>query len=125
MLMPDKLRAEAPAILAWMIRGALNWQAQGLRVPPSVRAASAEYMQAHDDLQLWRDERCAASGESKAGELYADFKNWKELRGEHAPSATSWYQRLESQAGITKRKSGGMLYGPIALRSTARFGALQ
>jgi len=125
MLMPEKLKAEAPAILAWMIRGALLWQAQGLGVPATVRAASAEYMQAHDDLQLWRDERCTASGESKAGELYADFRNWKEQRGEHAPSATSWYQRLEAQAGITKRKSGGMLYAPIALRAAARFGAAQ
>ena len=126
MLMPEKLKAEGPAILAWMIRGALLWQAQGLGVPKTVRAASAEYMQAHDDLQLWRDERCTSTGESKAGELYADFRNWKEQRGEHAPSATSWYQRLESLPGITKRKSGGMLYAPIALRvSGPRFGAGQ
>jgi putative DNA primase/helicase len=39
LLLPDKLRAEWPAILAWAIEGCLEWQRIGLALPRS-RAAS-------------------------------------------------------------------------------------
>ena len=32
--LPDKLKAELPGILAWAVRGCLEWQEQGLAAPP-------------------------------------------------------------------------------------------
>jgi putative DNA primase/helicase len=114
--MLHKLKAEGPAVLAWAIRGAVQWHTEGLGIPERVRAASADYMAAHDDLQLWIDERCERTGETKASDLYADFRRWKEARGEHAPTQTTWGERLQRVPGIERRKSNGVRYSPISVR---------
>lgn len=41
--LPEKLIAEAPGILAWMVRGCLSWQREGLIVPGEVAAATSQY----------------------------------------------------------------------------------
>ena len=114
-LMLDKLKAEAPAILAWIIEGAMKWSADGLAVPAIVRDASAEYMGDHDDLTLWIEECCELEGQSKASDLYKSFSWWKKARGEHAPSQTSWGSRLTTLRGIEKRRSAGIKYAGISL----------
>src|SRR5207249_4861041 len=43
-----KLRAEWPGILAWAIRGCLDWQREGLGEPDEVRAATAAYRAQQD-----------------------------------------------------------------------------
>jgi putative DNA primase/helicase len=44
----DKLRAEWPAILRWMIEGALDWQANRLARPPVVQTATEVYFSDQD-----------------------------------------------------------------------------
>lgn len=114
-LMLDKLKAEAPAILNWMIAGAVKWAQDGLAVPESVRSASAEYMADHDDLQLWIDQCCELTGQARAGDLYRSFSDWKKARGEHAPSQTVWGSRLTTLPNISKRRSNGIQYAGIRL----------
>lgn len=114
--MLQKLKAEGPAVLAWLVRGAVQWHADGLGIPQCVRDASADYMAAHDDLQQWAEERCERKGETKASDLYADFRRWKELRGEHAPTQTTWGERLQRLPGVEKRKSNGVRYSPLSLK---------
>lgn len=111
----DKLKAEAPAILAWMIQGAVKWHADGLAIPESVRAASAEYMADNDDMGLWMGECCEMTGEAKSKDLYDSFAAWKKARGENAPSQTIWGGRMTAHAGITKRNSNGVIYSGIRL----------
>ena len=111
----EKLKAEAPAILAWMIEGAVKWHKDGLAVPTSVLNASADYMADNDDMAQWITERCELTGEAKAGMLYANFFHWKMDRGENPPSQTVWGSRLSAMPGITKRRSGGILYSGIKL----------
>jgi putative DNA primase/helicase len=121
-LLPIKLRAEASAILAWMIRGAVAWHETGLAVPASIRAASAAYMTANDDLGLWLEESCHRGPEFVvwAGDLYASFRSWKADRGEHAPSQTAWGERLALLPGVTRVKSDGRAkYRGIALKDEA------
>lgn len=113
--MLDKLKAEAPGIMTWIVQGAMDWARDGLAIPASVRDASAEYMSDHDDLQLWMDECCDREGEGKAGDLYASFTRWKKSRGEHAPSQTVWGSRVTTLPGITKRKSSGIFYRGMRL----------
>lgn len=113
--MLDKLKAEAPAILEWMVRGAVQWYADGLGVPDVVSKASAEYISDHDDVALWMDECCIRSGEAKASELYQSFSDWKRQRGEHATSATTWFQRLQAVPGVRGRRSNGIRYEGIRL----------
>jgi putative DNA primase/helicase len=41
--LPEKLKAEWPAILGWMMQGCLAWQREGLAPPGAVRAATDEF----------------------------------------------------------------------------------
>lgn len=118
--MLDKLKAEAPGILHWIVGGAAAWARDGLAVPESVRAASADYLADNDDLALWMDECCHRSGEAKASDLYASFAAWKKQRGEHATSLTAWGSRLTSIPGITKRKSNGVRLVGVSLTAAER-----
>ena len=44
----DKLRNEAPGILAWAVRGALEWQRDGITEPDAVMEATASYRASMD-----------------------------------------------------------------------------
>ena len=46
----DKLAAEAPGILNWMIEGGLLWQKEGIEPPAIVRQAVADYRAEEDNL---------------------------------------------------------------------------
>jgi putative DNA primase/helicase len=45
----DKLKAEWPGILAWMIEGCVEWQAECLRPPAAVGACERELRQAREE----------------------------------------------------------------------------
>jgi putative DNA primase/helicase len=76
----QKLMAEAPGILQWMIEGALDWQANGLLKPPSVIAATQEYFSDQDLFEHWLDEECqCAVGNSDFSETSsALFRSWRD-----------------------------------------------
>lgn len=48
--LPTKLRAEGEGILAWMVRGCLEWQQDGLGLPDEVQAATDSYRADEDQL---------------------------------------------------------------------------
>src|SRR4051794_21813529 len=73
--LPEKLKAEWPVILRWLIDGCLAWQHQGLNPPRSVREASEDYLSAEDVMGQWLEERCHVSPEVKFTQaivLYGD-----------------------------------------------------
>jgi len=113
-----KLKAEGSAILAWMIHGAAAWHQGRLPLPAVVRAASAEYLAAHNDVELWIDECCKRSPNAlgKGAELYRSYSEWKKDRGERAPSSVTWAERLTVIAGIERRRSNGTYYAGLDLR---------
>lgn len=49
--LPDKLKAEASGILAWMMRGCLLWQKKGLQTPEEVQKATRGYQSDMDVLK--------------------------------------------------------------------------
>jgi putative DNA primase/helicase len=56
--LPEKLKAEWPGILRWMIQGCLEWQRIGLAPPKAVCDATAAYLEAEDAVGAWIEERC-------------------------------------------------------------------
>lgn len=54
----DRLHAEWPAILRWMIDGCLEWQRIGLAPPKVVSDATAEYFAAEDTFDQWLVDAC-------------------------------------------------------------------
>jgi putative DNA primase/helicase len=118
--MPERLRAEAPAILAWAIRGFLEWQSAGLQPPKTVIAATEDYLTGQDTLGLWLDERCDAtdpSAETQSSTLYASYKAWKEGRGERPLSHTRFSGQVEGR--FRKDRRGGVVrFQGITLKVT-------
>jgi len=56
--LPEKLKAEWPGILSWAIRGALDWQENGLVRPAIVEAATRDYFAREDTFACWLEDDC-------------------------------------------------------------------
>jgi putative DNA primase/helicase len=54
----EKLKAEWPGILTWMIEGCRSWQDQGLDPPEAVTEATEAYLEAEDAMGAWIEECC-------------------------------------------------------------------
>jgi putative DNA primase/helicase len=81
----EKLKAEWPGILAWMIEGCLEWQEQGLRKPEAVLKATGAYSASEDLIAQWRDECCTPDpmAWTSSADLYASWSAYAEAAGEH------------------------------------------
>jgi len=95
--LPEKLRAEASGILAWMVRGCLAWQDKGLDPPRIVRDATADYRREEDILGDFIDECCFLdpSAEIQSSKLYTAFCDW-------------WEQNV-SKKTLSQKKFGKMM----------------
>ena len=54
----QKLRAEWPGILRWLIDGCLDWQKNGLIRPKAMTTATNQYFEEQDMFQQWVDDFC-------------------------------------------------------------------
>lgn len=109
----EKLRAEWPAILRWMIDGCLDWQRHGLGRPRAVADATDEYLASQDLFSQWLDECCEVElgNEWKScasGTLYASWSRYALAAGERAGTQKQLAERLKSRGLSAKRSTGGM-----------------
>jgi putative DNA primase/helicase len=74
----EKLRAEWPAILRWMIEGCLDWQQNGLVRASSVMEATDAYFAEQDLMAQWLAEKCDVRlGDTKLWDRTTDlFESW-------------------------------------------------
>ena len=100
---------ERAGILAWAVKGCLEWQRDGLNPPGSVRAAVAEYRQAEDRLAPFLEERTATNkaGQVPAGKLYSGYKEWCEVNGERPMTKRALGMRLEEKGYKPGRTNTG------------------
>lgn len=88
----NKLREEWPGILAWMLRGCLEWQKDGLTPPEMVVEATEQYFEDQDPVGRWIEERCVEADEATTlMDLFNSWEEWSNARGERAMSAR-WLQ---------------------------------
>jgi putative DNA primase/helicase len=83
--LPTKLKAELPGILAWMVRGCLAWQRDGLQPPAEVLVATGEYRDQQNTIGAFLAELCEVSnvvGDTAVKELYAVYLKWSETNNE-------------------------------------------
>jgi putative DNA primase/helicase len=92
----EKMKAEWPGILAWIIEGCLVWQSDGLAAPQAVTAATAEYLESEDAIAAWIDDRCERDGNAWAGAsaLFASWAAWATKAGEALGSQKKFSQKL-------------------------------
>jgi putative DNA primase/helicase len=114
--LPEKLKAELPGILAWMIQGCLDWQKHGLAPPPAVTSATEAYLEAEDAIAAWIDECCERDPNAweKTTALFVSWSTWAEKTGEYIGSQRRFNERLESRGMITHRRDN--IRGFVGLR---------
>jgi P4 family phage/plasmid primase-like protien len=115
----DRLRAEWPGILAWMIAGCMNWQEQSLAPPDAVTSATAAYLESEDALAAWIDD--AGARDPSAWEpttaLYAAWKSWADHAGEYAGSRKRFIQNIEARGLTPERRKHGRGFRGLRLAS--------
>jgi putative DNA primase/helicase len=74
----DTLTAEAEGILAWAVRGCLDWQRDGLRHPDIVQSETAKYQNESDVLSEFIAERCVEGPDAKVGAqaIFDEYRRW-------------------------------------------------
>lgn len=105
----EKLKAEYPAILRWMIDGCLIWQRSGLEPPAIVTSTTQEYLASEDAISQWLEEWFVkdVDGWTSSADLMASWKMWAERSGEYVGSKMDLADSLEARQFVSKRGTGG------------------
>jgi putative DNA primase/helicase len=104
----EKLKAEAPQILAWMIRGCLEYQRLGLCPPAKVREATEAYFEDQDSFASWIGDKCETGKGflSFPNELYISWKSHAESAGEFPGTMKDFVSKLEARGFVRDRSHG-------------------
>ena len=107
----EKLKSEASGILAWLVRGCLEWQQQGLNPPDQVTTATENYRLDEDTIGQFVSECCevAADYHSNATDIYNIFKRWFKVNVSPKPDKCPAQKTFGSRFGkqFKKEKVGG------------------
>ena len=116
----EKLKQECSGILAWLVRGCLAWQQQGLAIPPFIQLATEKYRDEEDRILQFLNECCLMRPEVsvKASTLYEAYKSWcEENQFGRGMNATLFGNEI-SRRFEKKRGNAGMIYQGVGLLST-------
>ncbi len=117
------LTQELPGILAWVVRGALAWQREGLAPPRAVAAATQDYQEDSDVLQEFLDAACvlgpAATHTVGSTPLHKAYLSWAErerLSGRDKLNRNDFYARIKKRFGGPAHDKTGNSYSGLRLR---------
>jgi len=114
--LPEKLREELPGVLAWAIRGCVEWVSQGgLGSSEAVDRATAAYRAETDTLEQFFQDRCYFYPEArvKRSELSEAWEEWCDEQGENPGSKKDFTGKMRETGGVKnfgERKIGGTWY---------------
>jgi P4 family phage/plasmid primase-like protien len=117
-------REHGPAILAWVIIGAVNYFTSGLSEPDSVRAATTGYAYAQDSVSQWIDE-CVYVSSSQDVKLStaiarSNYEQWCKLEGESPVSPKRFGMIMKAHPGVGyTRSNGSRFYVGLSLTGEA------
>jgi putative DNA primase/helicase len=95
-ILPEKLKVEASGILAWLVRGFLEWNAEGLKPPKIVLETTAQYKKEEDTIGQFLSDRTKEDPKCsvRAQILYNNYKLWCEECGYKYVSITKFGERI-------------------------------
>ncbi|MDR6868754.1 putative DNA primase/helicase [Microbacterium resistens] len=123
----DKLLEEAEGILAWAVRGSVEWYANGLGDPATVREASKQYRDTSDILQGFLPgvfELADEEHKVKGADLWAAFQSWAEeenLRDLQGWSRRAFYGALKERGIHVRKEAVGQVF--VGVKRTPRVSA--
>lgn len=97
--LPDKLKHEAPGILAWALEGTRLWLEEGMQVPEVVREATRKYKEEEDPVGTFISERCRLGLDEEVSrvDLFSAWKDWCYQVGEEPGTLKQLKRRFDSQ----------------------------
>ena len=113
----NKLKNEGPGILAWLVRGCLEWQRQGLNPPGKVKAATLDYKEEEDLVKKFITEKCTLCVGStvRAGELYRVYNGWCLANALKPLSGTS-FGKMAKERFDSYRDGKGVYYLGVTIQ---------
>lgn len=95
----EKLRAELPGILAWAVRGCLEWQLIGLAEPVEVTGAGAEFRAESDVLAGFFASQCVfePEGRESCKALRKAYESWCDDLGHRPVGARTLWRRFREK----------------------------
>lgn len=112
-----------PAVLAWIIEGAVAYRREGLPTPKSVLAATEGYARDQDTVTRFLDEMCHVGGghhvQTKVGVVRSAYEQWCRETGDIPVSAKAFGMALARHGIESTRTKSARFYFGIALLSTA------
>jgi P4 family phage/plasmid primase-like protien len=118
-----KLEADLPGILAWAVRGCLDWREHGLGEPAAVKAATDSYRGEMDVLKSFLEDCCVIRPSlSVVGtSLWTAYNRWCDDNAEKPVGKQTFGRRLQEAHAIVPGKNIGPEHSRgwqgIALRS--------
>jgi putative DNA primase/helicase len=107
----DILRSEGAGILAWAVRGALDWKEKGLLPPADVMSATDAYQESENPLHDFILERVSMSADASVSVplSYVIYNEWATSQGysERERLTSHNFSRLMSRRFEIVRKDGG------------------
>ena len=111
----SKLLEDRDGILAWMVRGCLDWQRNGLKLSPTIRRESAMYRKESDLLGEFLDDKTQANHDSRVEQsaLYSSYRCWHEQNGTRAGSKASFTRKLKERGYGEIRSNNSRYYAGL------------
>ena len=117
-----------PAILTWMLQGAVNFARNGykLTIPDVVEMAAEDYRQREDWLENFLSERCILEPDAtvRAGELYQIYREWSEAAGDYTRRLPDFNTAMEQRGFTSKAPKNKKFWVGLKLDYQQRFAAL-
>lgn len=123
--LPEKLKAEFPQILRWMIDGCLDWQAEEMEMPQIVKRETYEYFEDQDAFGQWLLECCEVDKRSLPDEhlarcmsskLFASWAQWAAANGEKPGTNKRFSEEMARRGFRKKRGASGVEFFGIGLK---------
>jgi putative DNA primase/helicase len=116
----QKLEEELSGILAWAVRGCLEWQRIGLNPPDEIKVATSSYRAEMNNVTDFINECCVQDNDARvlASELYRRYREWAIEAGLRFPlSKKALAQELDRMGFESFRTGGKTHYRGLALAS--------
>lgn len=117
----EKLKGELQGILTWLVRGALEYQENGLNETKKTKEARESYKDEMDLLGDWIRECCEIGDFKETSQnLWISWKEYAEARNElrYIPSSRSLGRRLAGRFSTMKSTGGRMVTVGVRVRVT-------
>ncbi|NCC30561.1 MAG: hypothetical protein EOM24_00900 [Chloroflexia bacterium] len=121
----DKLEKERSGILAWLVRGCLEWQKQkGLQVPDSIKASTQSYREEEDVIGQFLLDECEPSDARVTGnDIYHAYRQWAENNGMTPLNLMNFGKRLKKRLKH-KRTNSGIEYLGVRIKGVGVYSSV-